>query len=231
MTPQQEALLRAKRRALRDTISYAEGTWNSGTNSPDYTMRYGDRSGEGSLDLTKPHPTDVRNSIYGGKWSSNASGAYQFKDDTWGEFNGYNNAVMSPANQDAAVDRLIDKRIGYDYNKPFREQSHLLSGTWASIPTREGVSAYGQPTPHSTEELGSFYDSRVKALTPPPAPIKPMTSTDENRPFGTEAILNGQPVFWGGKDYLWQQPESFKTITPPAPTPQPGIGNLFGLIK
>ena len=35
------------------------------------------------------------------------------------------------------------------------------------------------------------------------------------RQFGQEAVLNGNPVQWGGDDYGWQSPESFKSIEPP----------------
>lgn len=37
-------------------------------------------------------------------------------------------------------------------------------------------------------------------------------SQDATRPFGTEAVLGGKPVMWGGDDYGWQSPESFKNI-------------------
>jgi len=152
-------------KAVSDTLSYAEGTWDEASNSPDYTMRFGDRKGEGSLDVTKPHPLDVRGSIYGTEGvASNASGAFQFLDPTWKEMNDGQNAIMSPANQDRAVGRLI-KGEGYDYNSPFAEQAPKLAGRWASIPNEEGVSNYGQPVHHSAEELGDFHKGRLEDLT------------------------------------------------------------------
>ena len=35
---------------------------------------------------------------------------------------------------------------------------------------------------------------------------------NETRPFGSDSTLGGQPVKWGGDDYGWQSPESFKNI-------------------
>lgn len=76
------------------------------------------------------------------------------------------------------------------------------------------------------------------AVTPAIDPVDSTLANDRTRKFGTDAVLNGNPVKWGGQDYGWQSPESFKNITPPAPA-QPAVakqgvknlGNLFGLIK
>ena len=150
-----------RQQAVADTISYAEGTWDGSANEPDYTMRYGDRAGQGSLDITSPHPRDVRSSIYGSGNASNASGAYQFLDNTWEEQNSGVNAPMTPNNQDRAVTNLVEQ-TGYDYDRGFGDQSHLLSGRWASIPNSSGVSNYDQPTPHTPEELDSFHRDRLE---------------------------------------------------------------------
>ena len=74
------------------------------------------------------------------------------------------------------------------------------------------------------------------ALTPAMDPVDSTLANDRTRKFGTEAVLNGEPVKWGGEDYGWQSPESFATIEEPVPDTQfagerPGIKNLFGLIK
>ena len=149
--------------ALRETISAAEGTANA-DGSPNYAMRFGDAQGSaGSLDITAPHPITPRPSPWGGSRGSNASGAYQFLDSTWGEMNDGTNAVMSPANQDAAVDRLLDERIGYDRSRPFSEQVTDLSGTWASFPNEQGVSNYNQPV-KSEQELIDIYNGRYQTL-------------------------------------------------------------------
>ena len=59
-------------------------------------------------------------------------------------------------------------------------------------------------------------------------------ANDLTRKFGTNAVLKGKPVKWGGQDYGWQSPASFDSIptpAPPAAKPEPGLQNLFGLIK
>ena len=160
--------LAPQRRALLDTLSYAEGTWNDELNAPNYRMRFGDKKGsEGTLDTSQPHPLNVIPSPWGGSGGSNASGAYQFLDHTWSEMNDNNNAVMSPANQDAAASRLIDQ-IGYNSDGAFIDQLPILADRWASFPNEQGVSNYGQPV-HSPQDLDKFYQSRLRHHTPVPA--------------------------------------------------------------
>ena len=154
-------------RATLDTISKAEGTWSDSAQAPDYTMRFADSPGEGSLDVSAPHPLDVRGSRYGSGYRSNASGAYQFMGGgnapTWQEMNDGTNAVMSPSNQDAAAERLIRERTDYDFDKPFPDQAYKLSSQWASIGDESGRSAYGQPT-KDADMLNDFYNDRYAAL-------------------------------------------------------------------
>lgn len=151
-----------RRQALRETISAAEGTANA-DGTANYSMRYGDKKGSaGTLDIKRPHPITARPSPWGGSSGSNASGAYQFLDNTWSEMNDGKNVVMSPANQDASVDRLIDERTDFDRNKPFADQVSTLSGQWASFPTEEGVSRYDQPV-KSADTLSNIYDERLEA--------------------------------------------------------------------
>ena len=148
--------------ALRDTISFAEGTWDVRNNCPGYTYRFGDKQGSsGSLDVTQPHPVYARRSPWGGSRGSNASGAYQYLDNTWIEMNDGTNAVMSPENQDRALYRLLETRIRYDFDRPFEQQVHLLAPTWASFPTRSGYSYYGQPV-KSSQLLIDFYNERLE---------------------------------------------------------------------
>ena len=162
------------RRALLDTLSYAEGTWNDEAQAPNYRMRFGDkRNSEGTLDITKPHPLNVIPSPWGGSGGSNASGAYQFLDHTWSEMNDNNNAVMSPENQDRAASRLID-HIGYDAKGDFVDQLPILANRWASFPNEHGVSNYKQPV-KSAETLNDFYQARLEGYnTPPPEESTPM---------------------------------------------------------
>ena len=73
------------------------------------------------------------------------------------------------------------------------------------------------------------------ALTPAMDPVDSTLANDRTRAFGTEALLNGKSVMWGGKSYGWQSPESFRTIQSPSPErierQSPGRMNLFGWIK
>lgn len=73
------------------------------------------------------------------------------------------------------------------------------------------------------------------AVTPAMDLVDSTLANDSTRKFGTEAVLDGERVRWGGADYGWQSPGSFSTINPPAPEPierqKPGIGNLFGWIR
>ena len=165
--------LSPERKATLDTLSWAEGTWNDDTQSPNYSMRFGDaRNSAGTLDITKPHPLEARPSPWGGSRGSNASGAYQFLDSTWREENDGQNAVMSPANQDRSASQLIDQ-TGWNDDVGFRDQAHKLSGRWASIPNESGVSNYDQPV-KDVNELNSFYESRVNANAAPPVPSNPV---------------------------------------------------------
>ena len=151
-----------RQQATLDTITKAEGTWDSDSGTRDYTRRFGDHPSEaGTLDTSKPHPRNVRRSAYGSNYHSNASGAYQFLDHSWEDENSGINVPMTPSNQDNSALSLID-RTGYDTNAPFSGQSHKLSGKWASIPNERGVSAYNQPVKSETE-LSSFYDDRLGA--------------------------------------------------------------------
>jgi len=71
------------------------------------------------------------------------------------------------------------------------------------------------------------------AVQPAMDPIDSTLANDRTRAFGTEAVLGGKPVQWGGIDYGWQSPESFSTITPPPmPAADTGVrkaGKIFGI--
>ena len=84
--------------AVRDTISFAEGTWDADNNRPGYSYRYGDaRNSGGTLDITQPHPIEARPDHLGVVvLDLMHHGAYQYLDSTWSEMNDGQNAVMSP---------------------------------------------------------------------------------------------------------------------------------------
>lgn len=144
--------------ATKDTISHAEGTFNSELGTPDYSVRYGDTQG-GTLDTSAPHPEDARPSPWGSPYSSAASGAYQFMPDTWKRINDGQNAPMTPENQDAGFETLLDER-GFDTSKPFAEEAYKIAPEWASVPMRNGQSRYNQPV-KNIGELDSFHRDRL----------------------------------------------------------------------
>ena len=158
--PAQEAveLVHAGRLATLETIAMAEGTWNWSTQEIDFTMRFSDRLGAGTLDITKPHPREVRGSRYS-YYRSDASGAFQFLSTTWTAINGGRNLPMTPENQLNAAAALA-RSVGYDFDRDFYGQAYKLASTWASIPTRWGSSYYNQPV-KSLSSLTAFYDQRL----------------------------------------------------------------------
>lgn len=148
----------AGQQATLETIAMAEGTWNKNSQTIDFSMRFADAPGRGSLDITSPHPQTIRGSRYGSGYRSDASGAFQFLSTTWIGVNGGINLPMTPENQKLAASILV-RKTGYNFDRPFHTQAHLLAGTWASIPTRGGYSYYGQPV-KSIHELSRFYEWR-----------------------------------------------------------------------
>ena len=77
-------------------------------------------------------------------------------------------------------------------------------------------------------------DEAALAVTPAMDPIDSTLANDRTRAFGTPAVLNGEPVKWGGKTYGWQSPESFATIEDPTPemNANSGVrkaGRIFGM--
>lgn len=143
--------LTPERRALLDTIRYAEGTWTGGADEG-YRMIYG-----GTLvERLDQHPQiTVRR-----RYSSAAAGAYQFLPGTW-------NAVASQLgltsftapNQDQAALHLVRRRGALDlFDRTGLTPSVLakLAPEWASLPTKAGFSYYGQPVKRH-DELTAFF--------------------------------------------------------------------------
>ena len=147
--------LTPERRALLDTLRYAEGTWKDG--SPDgYRVLYGGGLFEG----LERHPEITVQRGY----TSAAAGAYQFLPDTW-------NAVarqlglssFEPHNQDQAALHLIERRGAlrlFDQAGLSADVLARLAPEWASLPAHHGGSYYGQPV-KSRQELVAFYHSAL----------------------------------------------------------------------
>lgn len=147
-----------ERRALLNTIRYAEGTWKDGRDLG-YRTLYG-----GGLfqDLSRhPERTVVR------RYTSAAAGAYQFLPSTWQETaRVLNLPSFAPKHQDQAALHLVKKRGALqevDRHGLTRAAMNRLAPEWASFPTHAGRSAYGQPVKSHTELL-AFYKSNLLEL-------------------------------------------------------------------
>ncbi|MEB3239547.1 MAG: glycoside hydrolase family 104 protein [Cyanobacteriota bacterium] len=150
--------LTPERQALLNTIRYAEGTWKNGS-SLGYRVLYG-----GALaDNLQEHPRQVVVKRY----TSAAAGAYQFLPQTWDmAASTLNLNDFGPRSQDQAALFLIDRRQALDEADNGRLTPELvakLAPEWASLPTMEQQSFYGQPV-KDFEELNSFYQENLEEL-------------------------------------------------------------------
>ena len=147
-----------KRRALLNTIRFAEGTWKQG--SEGYRTLYGG----GRFSSLERHPETVVVKRY----TSAAAGAYQFLPGTWREAaNKLQLESFHPANQDQAALYLVDRRgvlNQIDQQGLTREAMAVLAREWASFPNLAGRSAYGQPVKQA-EDLERFYRSNLQTLS------------------------------------------------------------------
>jgi len=144
-----------ERRALLDTIRYAEGTWISGS-AEGYRVLYGG----GRFQGLERHPEIVVSRGY----TSAAAGAYQFLPDTWKEAaRKLRLPDFAPDSQDQAALYLVEKRgalAAFDRQGLSPEVLHRLAPEWASLPTHQGESHYGQPVKDG-EELRSFFGAQL----------------------------------------------------------------------
>ncbi|AFY27582.1 glycoside hydrolase family 24 protein [Cyanobium gracile] len=145
-----------ERRALLNTIRYAEGTWLDGSDDGYRVLFGGDRFG----DLSRHPDTVVRRG-----YASAAAGAYQFLPTTWdraAERLGLRD--FGPASQDQAALHLIQQRgalRSFDRQGLTPEVLARLAPEWASLPTLAGESHYGQPVKCRTE-LQRFYERELE---------------------------------------------------------------------
>ncbi len=148
--------LTPERRALLNTIRFAEGTWLAGS-AEGYRMLYGG----GRFDDFKRHPDKVVRRRY----VSAAAGAYQFLPQTWrAAARDLELPDFGPASQDQAALHLVEKRgalSAFDREGLTAEVLARLAPEWASLPTLAGGSAYGQPV-HGTAELQGFFQRELK---------------------------------------------------------------------
>lgn len=150
--------LTPERRALLNTIRYAEGTWKDGED-----MGYQVLYGGGLFEDLSSHPEEVIVKRY----ASAAAGAYQFLPATW-------NSVakelelesFEPPHQDQAALHLVKRRGALqevDRNGLTKAAMDRLAPEWASFPTKAGRSVYGQPV-KTHSELAEFYSENLEQL-------------------------------------------------------------------
>lgn len=161
-TPQGQGLLRM--------IRHGEGTAGP--------QGYQTMFGGGTFDTSKGwrHPDRV---IRSGGYASAAAGAYQYLPGTWqSTAKALGLTSFDPVSQDLGALYLADKRGALDIlNKggKLADVMDKLAPEWASIPTRAGVSYYGQPV-KTQQELVRAYEEGKKAA---PTPTQPSPSTAE----------------------------------------------------
>jgi len=148
-----------ERRALLNTIRYAEGTWKEGADIG-YRVMFG-----GSLMKTLDrHPDRVN---YTSGYASAAAGAYQFMPATWRlAVRALDLVGFGPHAQDQAALYLIQKRgaMGLADGGVLTPQlAAKLAPEWASFPTLRGYSYYGQPVV-KYDRLKRFYDANLQKL-------------------------------------------------------------------
>ncbi len=147
-----------KRRALLNTIRFAEGTWKEGE-AVGYRTLYG---GETFNDMSRhPNRTVIK------KYSSAAAGAYQIIPSTWiSVSNELRLPNFKPLHQDQAALHLVSKRgalLEVDTRGLTSLAISRLAKEWASFPNMFGESEYNQPV-KSHEELLKFYTKNLQDL-------------------------------------------------------------------
>lgn len=148
-----------ERRALLNTIRYAEGTWARGED-----LGYRIMFGGGLMPDLERHPNRVNRS---GGYVSAAAGAYQFMPFTWALASRSLQLLgFGPAVQDQAALFLIQRRGALalaDQGLFTPDLAARLAPEWASFPTLAGRSYYGQPVQRYAL-LKAFYERNLAAL-------------------------------------------------------------------
>ena len=148
-----------ERRAMLNTIRFAEGTWKGGLD-----VGYRVMFGGGLMPSLDRHPNRV---IYRSRYASAAAGAYQFMPFTW---NLVKRSIgvrgFGPEAQDQGALFLIQRRkaLGLtDAGNLTPLLTAMLAPEWASFPTLAGRSFYGQPV-KKYSRLRSFYNVNLQEL-------------------------------------------------------------------
>jgi len=153
-----------ERRALLNTIRFAEGTWANG-----HEVGYRVMFGGGLMPSLDRHPNRV---VRSARYASAAAGAYQFMPPTWSMVSralgfalvGPN--AFGPQIQDQAALYLVQRRGAFalmDQGRFTPQLAHKLAPEWASFPTLAGSSFYGQPVKRY-HDLRRFYEQNLAQL-------------------------------------------------------------------
>ena len=149
-------VLTPERKALLNTIRFAEGTWKK-----DSDMGYRVLYGGSTFSSFAKHPEKVIIKRY----TSAAAGAYQFLPGTWKMASGKLGLMdFGPRNQDQAALFLIERRNALalaDQGKLTPQLLAKLAPEWASLPTMQAQSFYGQPV-KKHEDLKAFYEQSLE---------------------------------------------------------------------
>ena len=156
-----------ERRALLNTIRFAEGTWARGED-----IGYRIMFGGGLMASLERHPDRVN---YSGGYASAAAGAYQFMPFTWARASrALQLQGFGPQVQDQAALFLVERRGALalaDQGVFSVDLAARLAPEWASFPTRAGASYYGQPV-QRFNVLRSFYERNLAELRAAVAPAQ-----------------------------------------------------------
>jgi len=148
-----------ERRALLNTIRFAEGTW-AGGDAIGYRIMFGG----GLMPTLERHPDRV---IRKSGYASAAAGAYQFMPFTWSlASRTLGLQQFGPDVQDQAAIFLIQRRgalVLVDQGIFTPGLAAKLAPEWASFPTLAGRSFYGQPV-RRFEALKRFYEDNLAQL-------------------------------------------------------------------
>ena len=141
-----------ERRAMLNTIRFAEGTWKGG-----HDLGYRVMFGGGLMPSMDRHPNRV---IYSSRYASAAAGAYQFMPFTWDMVKRRLGVRgFGPEVQDQGALFLIQRRKALrltDNGVMTPQLAALLAPEWASFPTLRGRSYYGQPVKRFANLRGFF---------------------------------------------------------------------------
>jgi len=141
-------------RRYLDIISFAEGTLGP-KGRPRYDITFG------YTPITNKLVAHPRRLVNSGGYESDAAGAYQFLSTTWDRVAPMVKARdFGPKSQDLAALQLIRMRGVNPDRDPISPQSIArLAPEWASLPTLQGKSYYGQPV-RSFKDIQRFVQNR-----------------------------------------------------------------------